>query len=32
MKTAKFAVDNFIPVVGKALSDAVSTVAGYSLS
>jgi stage III sporulation protein AE len=31
MKTAKFAVDNFIPVVGKALSDAVSTVAGYSL-
>lgn len=30
-KTAKFAVDNFIPVVGKALSDAVSTVAGYSL-
>jgi stage III sporulation protein AE len=31
MKTAKFAVDNFIPVVGKALSDAISTVAGYSL-
>jgi stage III sporulation protein AE len=30
-KTAKFAVDYFIPVVGKALSDAVSTVAGYSL-
>ena len=30
-KTAKFAVDNFIPVVGKALSDAVATVAGYSL-
>jgi stage III sporulation protein AE len=31
LKTAKFAVDNFIPVVGKALSDAVTTVAGYSL-
>jgi stage III sporulation protein AE len=31
IKTAKFAVDNFIPVVGKALSDAISTVAGYSL-
>lgn len=31
VKTAKFAVDNFIPVVGKCLSDAVSTVAGYSL-
>ncbi|MDT8716585.1 stage III sporulation protein AE [Clostridium sp. 19966] len=30
-KTAKFAVDNFIPVVGKCLSDAISTVAGYSL-
>lgn len=30
-KTAKFAVDNFVPVVGKCLSDAVSTVAGYSL-
>ncbi|MBU5590756.1 stage III sporulation protein AE [Clostridium sp. MSJ-4] len=30
-KTAKFAVDNFVPIVGKALSDAVSTVAGYSL-
>ncbi len=29
-KTAKFAVDNFVPVVGKALSDAISTVAGYS--
>lgn len=29
-KTAKFAVDNFVPIVGKALSDAVSTVAGYS--
>lgn len=30
-KTAKYAVDNFIPVVGKALSDAISAVAGYSL-
>ena len=30
-KTAKYAVDNFIPVVGKCLSDAISTVAGYSL-
>lgn len=30
-KTAKYAVDNFIPIVGKCLSDAVSTVAGYSL-
>lgn len=29
-KTAKFAVDNFVPVVGKALSDAISTVVGYS--
>lgn len=31
LKTTKFAVDNFVPIVGKALSDAVSTVAGYSL-
>ena len=31
VKTAKFAVDNFVPIVGKSLSDAVSTVAGYSL-
>lgn len=30
-KTAKFAVDNFVPIVGKSLSDAVSTVAGYAL-
>jgi stage III sporulation protein AE len=29
-KTAKFAVDNFVPVVGKCLSDAISTVVGYS--
>ena len=31
IKTAKFAVDTFVPIVGKALSDAISTVAGYSL-
>lgn len=31
VKTAKFAVDNFIPIVGKPLSDAVTTIAGYSL-
>lgn len=31
LKTTKFAVDNFIPVVGKCLSDAISTVAGYSM-
>lgn len=30
-KTAKYAVDNFVPLVGKCLSDAVTTVAGYSL-
>lgn len=30
-RTAKFAVGNFIPVVGKALSDAVDTVIGYSI-
>lgn len=30
-KTAKFAVDNFIPVVGKTLSDAFTTVASYTL-
>ncbi|MBU5482946.1 stage III sporulation protein AE [Clostridium sp. MSJ-11] len=30
-KTAKYAVDNFVPIVGKCLSDAISTVAGYSL-
>lgn len=30
-KTAKYAVDNFIPVIGKALSDAIASVAGYSL-
>ncbi|MDD3225457.1 MAG: stage III sporulation protein AE [Clostridium sp.] len=29
-RTAKFAVDNFVPIVGKCLSDAISTVAGYS--
>ncbi|MFR5264082.1 stage III sporulation protein AE [Clostridium sp.] len=31
LKTAKFAIDNFIPIVGKAFSDAISTIAGYSL-
>jgi stage III sporulation protein AE len=31
VKTVKFAVDNFIPIVGKCLSDAVSTIAGYTL-
>ncbi|CDF58214.1 stage III sporulation protein AE [Thermobrachium celere] len=31
LKSTKFMVDTFIPVVGKSLSDAVSTVAGYSL-
>ncbi len=30
-RTAKFAVDNFVPIVGKSLSDAISTVAGYSI-
>lgn len=29
-KTAKFAVDNFVPIVGKCLSDAISSVVGYS--
>ena len=31
LKTAKFAVDNFIPIVGNAFSDAIASVAGYSL-
>ena len=31
LKTAKFAVDNFIPIVGKAFSDAITSIAGYSL-
>ena len=31
LKTAKFAVDSFVPIVGKSLSDAIATVAGYSL-
>lgn len=31
VKTAKYAVDNFVPIVGKCISDAISTVAGYSL-
>lgn len=32
VKTVKFAVDNFVPIVGKAFSDAIITVAGYSLA
>ena len=31
LKTTKFAIDNFVPIVGKALSDAITSVAGYSL-
>ncbi|MBE6052031.1 MAG: stage III sporulation protein AE [Clostridium sp.] len=31
LKTTKFAIDNFVPIVGKAFSDAISSVAGYSL-
>lgn len=31
VKTAKYAVDNFIPLVGKCLSDAIAAVAGYSV-
>ena len=31
VKTAKFAVDNFVPIIGKCLSDAISSVAGYSI-
>lgn len=30
LKTAKFAVDSLVPIVGKCLSDAVATVAGYA--
>lgn len=31
LKTTKFAVDNFVPIVGKTFSDAISSVAGYGL-
>lgn len=31
LKTTKFAVDNFVPIVGKSFSDAIASVAGYSL-
>lgn len=31
MKTTKFVVDNFVPLVGKSLSDAITTVIGYSI-
>lgn len=30
IRTAKYAVDNFIPIIGKFLSDAVETVVGGS--
>lgn len=30
-KTAKYAVDNFVPIVGKCLSDAIAAVVGYSV-
>lgn len=30
-KTMKYAVDNFVPIVGKCISDAIASVAGYSL-
>lgn len=31
LKSAKFAIDNFVPIVGKTFSDAISSAAGYSL-
>ena len=31
LKTAKFTIDNFIPIVGKTFSDAIASVAGYTL-
>ncbi|MEF9933790.1 MAG: stage III sporulation protein AE [Clostridium sp.] len=31
LKTTRFFVDNFIPLVGKSLSDAITTVVGYSV-
>jgi stage III sporulation protein AE len=31
VKVSKYALDNFVPIVGKSLSDAISAVAGYSL-
>jgi stage III sporulation protein AE len=31
VKVSKYAIDNFVPIVGKALSDAISSVAGYSI-
>lgn len=31
LKTTKFAIDNFVPIVGKSFSDAITSVAGYSL-
>lgn len=32
LKSIKFAIDNFVPFVGKAFSDAITTVAGYSVA
>lgn len=31
LKTSKLAIESFIPIVGKSLSDSISSVAGYSL-
>lgn len=31
LKTTKFFIDNFVPLVGKSLSDAITTVVGYSI-
>lgn len=31
VKTAKYAMDSLIPIVGKSLSDAISAIAGYSI-
>jgi stage III sporulation protein AE len=31
VKVSKYALDNFVPIIGKCLSDAISSVAGYSL-
>lgn len=31
LKTTKYAIDNFVPIVGKSFSDAIASMAGYSL-
>jgi stage III sporulation protein AE len=31
VKVSKYALDNFVPIIGKCLSDAISSVAGYSI-